>query len=88
MNTSLGIETTIISDTDEKMKLVLSYTISNYRMTQFWRVLTQSHPLLAFLYHSQEMWIALVKKQFRAELGFLTQSPTAHGGAHHDGTAW
>lgn len=56
---------------------MLSYTISNYRMTQFWRVLTQSHTLLVLLYHSQEMWVALVKKQTRAQLGSLTQNPTA-----------
>lgn len=54
---------------------MLSYTISNYRMTQFWRVLTQSHSLLVFLYHSQEMWIALVKKQIRPELGSLHKIP-------------
>ena len=66
---------------------MLSYTISNYGMSQFWRGLTQSRMRLLFLYDSQEMQVALVKKQIRAESGSLTQNPAAHIRAHYNSMA-
>lgn len=56
-------------------------------MTQFWRGLTESRMLLLLLYDSWEMWVALVKKQIRAELGSLTQNPAEHVSARCKSTA-